>query len=114
MILPVDVETKLYFEAHITLDPVLEPERLQFLKDIAAKWDFRIADLIMVKGEPNLKDAFCSARSRSWYGIKSMTKHMAKELKQNGFKVRRYKIENTLIDSRQEVCGDILDLLGDQ
>lgn len=111
MDMPRGVTTELYFEAHITLDPVLDEARMKLLKEIAASYDFRIADLIMVKGEPNQKDAFCSARDNDLENMKLRIMHCVRMLKKAGFVVRRYKLENTLIDSRQAVCGDILEIL---
>lgn len=96
--------TGLYFEAHVTLEPVFD-DRLAFLKTIAQQYHFRVADLLMVKkagdaGEPNAKDSFCTSRSKEWKIIESRTRYFVNALRSRGFKVYRYKIENTIVDSK--------------
>lgn len=97
-------QTGLYFEAHVTLEPVFE-DRLEFLKAIAQQYHFRVADLLMQKspsGEatPSQKDSFCTSRSKEWKIIESRTRYFVNALRSRGFKVYRYKIENTIMDSK--------------
>ncbi len=93
--------TELYFEAHVTIDPV-PPYLLDRLKVVAGEHDFRVADLLMVKtGEPSKADQFMTARHEDYKCISDMTRWLVEELKANGFRVRRYKIENTLVDVRE-------------
>jgi hypothetical protein len=97
-------QTGLYFEAHVTLEPVFD-DRLEFLRQVAKQYHFRVADLLMQKsasGEatPSQKDSFCTARSKEWRVIESRTRYFVNALRSRGFKVYRYKIENTIVDSK--------------
>lgn len=100
-------KTQLYFEAHVTLDPVFG-ERLQMLKLLARIEGFRVAELLMRKGGTHEDDSFCTARDNQWSHILERTKSFVTMLRQNGYGVRRYKIEDTILDSK--MC-DELDLL---
>jgi len=93
-----------YFEAHITIDPVLDDERRESL-DLVASWHgFRVAELLMKKtGERSGIDDFLTARSIDYDDIEQRTEKAITSLKQNNFVVRRYKIENTLVDVRFQV-----------
>jgi hypothetical protein len=98
----------MYYEAHVTIDPV-SGERLQDFKMIAGQYGFRVADLIKVNGEPSAKDSFCSARNRNYESMVMNTVDLVRSLRVHGFKVRRYKMEDTLCDSNS---WDALRLLG--
>lgn len=89
--------TGLYFEAHITIDPVTDVQ-LERFKFICAKYDFRVAELLMKKG-PSTIDSFCTGRGKNYKNLRKKTEELVTELR-NHFKVRRYKIENTLLDLR--------------
>jgi len=94
----------MYYEAHVTLQPVFE-EQLKQVKMIAACHEFRVASLIMKKsaeetGDVSRDDTFASARSEDWDDITHRTMAMVHHLKDSGFTVLRYKIEDTMIDSR--------------
>jgi hypothetical protein len=98
------LKTDLYFESHVTLEPVFG-DRLERLKEIAKQYSFRVADLVMQKniadaGTPHEKDSFCTSRSKEWRVIESRTRYFVNALLSDGFKVYRYKIENTLVDSK--------------
>jgi hypothetical protein len=89
-----------YYEAHVTTDPVPDVEGF---KRIVNGCGFVPAKLLMQKGktvEPSDLDMFCTARSSNLGAIIDMTHDVVLALQSNGFKVRRYKIESTLIDSR--------------
>lgn len=105
--------TELYFESHVTIEPVFG-DRLSELKCIATQQGFRVADLIMKKGvgetpTPNQEDTFCTGRSKDWNTMKGKTYLFVTILQECGFKVYRYKIENTLLDSRVEDTDKLLD-----
>lgn len=94
--------TELYFEAHVTVAPVesLELERMRALCNLCA---FRVADLLMVKGgvaSSSTKDTFCTGRGDVYEELKGRTIGLVSCLTTFGFKVWRYKIENTLLDVR--------------
>lgn len=93
-----------YFESHITIEPVFS-ERLELANQIAEKHGFRVADLLMMRDRDSTekrsnKDTFMSARDNSYKKISEATINLVLDLQKNGFQVWRYKIEDTLIDSR--------------
>lgn len=96
--------TNLYYESHITIDPVYEDGLAKF-KDIAAIYNFRVAELLMVKKDQYLqstKDSFCTSRSKDYTQIVNDTICLVEALQEEDFHVRRYKIEDTLVDSKIE------------
>lgn len=92
--------TNLYYESHITIDPVHEDELKKF-KKLAAKYNFRVAKLLMEK-TPSTIEAFCTSRSNDYTQIVNDTICLVEALQGEGFHVRRYKIEDTLVDSKIE------------
>ena len=106
---------KFYFESHVTIEPVFE-NRLDLFKTICQKHRFRVADLLMQKRkndkpERSKHDSFCTSRSKLFYQIKQDTINLVLELKENGFDVWRYKIEDTMMDSK---IDDEYGLLGNK
>ncbi len=106
------MESKLYYEAHVTIEPVFD-ERLELFRRIAQAHHFRVAELLMKKRSDDTedrssKDSFCTSHSKYFEVIKSNTISMVNNLKDMGFKVWRYKIEDTILDSRSH---DELNLL---
>ena len=103
--------TKLYFEVHVTLDPQFD-DKLSQLKALAIMFRFRVADLVMKRSvgseAPNQEDSFCTYRGNDWDETVRQTTAFIAILQDADFVVRRYKIENTLIDSKM---GDELYLL---
>jgi len=96
----------LYLEAHVTIEPVFY-ERRDFASQIAQHHKFRLAELLMKKEreateERSDKDTFMTGHSKSKADINARTMALVGELKDNGFKVWRYKVEDTLLDSRSE------------
>lgn len=105
-------QTKLYYEAHITIEPVFE-EHLEFLKNLSKSYKFRVAELLMKKrledtGERSKYDTFMTGHGTDYEDICRRTQSVIVYLKASGFKVWRYKIEDTLLDSRTE---DVFNLL---
>jgi hypothetical protein len=92
------LDTNLYFEVHVTLDPSAL-DRILDLKAIAATFDFRVADLIKQNGDPSNRDAFTTLRSKKYIDAKIKTKAFVAMLEKSGFAIKRYKIENTIVDS---------------
>jgi hypothetical protein len=98
--------TELYFEVHITLDPVFDQQR-NLAAAIGLRWGFRLAELIMRKEtgapeQPHQDDTFMTARGTDWNETRRRTIATVLDLQRAGFKVRRYKVENTLVDSNYE------------
>ena len=93
--------TQLYFECHLTFEPIMDESRLAQLKEIAAAFKFRVATLIMVKGErPNDRDSFMTTRSDSFIDIENRMVECIRVLRSYNYRLIRYKIENTLLDSK--------------
>lgn len=96
--------TDLYFESHITIEPVFG-EKLEDLKEIVSQYSFKVAELLMSKRKEDTPersrfDTFCTLRGSNWKEIEANTIKCVDLLTVSGFKVWRYKIENTLLDVR--------------
>jgi hypothetical protein len=95
--------TKLYYEAHVTIDPVEDDDRITHLKGLAQPCGFRLAKLLLRKGRtPSTDDAFLTCRTTDREEIEGRTRLMVAYLKDHGYGVRRYKIEDTLVDSKMD------------
>lgn len=97
---------RLYYEAHVTIEPVFDGD-LEKVSRIAAHHGFRVADLLMQKRkddtpERSAKDTFCTGHSRDLDDITGRTRLLVIDLMGNGWKVWRYKIEDTVLDSRHD------------
>lgn len=95
-----------YYEAHVTVEPVFE-ERLNQFKVICHDYKFHVAVLLMQKRkgdteERSKNDSFCTGRGISYTDIKKRMLALVDRLEKEGFKVWRYKIESTLLDSRYD------------
>jgi hypothetical protein len=101
------MQAKLYFEAHITIDPVPEEQR-PVVQTLGNPWGFKLAKLLMQKGEPSKIDTFMTAHGGDSDDVGRRVRGMVIDLQRHGFNVRRYKVEDTLYDSRSE---DVLGLL---
>lgn len=89
--------TELYFETHITIDPVSEDQEVE-LKVQVSSFGFRVAELYMKKDERSTLDSFMTTRGISYEDIHLRTMACIEFLIDKGYNVRRYKIENTLVD----------------
>lgn len=92
------LETNLYFEVHVTLEPDAL-ERIIDLTTVAGQFGFRVADLIKQNGDPSNRDAFTTLRTKSYHDAKTKTKAFVAMLEKAKFTVKRYKVENTIVDS---------------
>lgn len=97
----------LYYEAHITIDPVPEDQR-EHVQMAADPVKFRLAKLLMDKGVPSRLDTFLTGHGTDLADIKRRTRELVESLQVMGYTVRRYKIEDTILDSRH---SDIFSLL---
>lgn len=96
--------TELYFECHVTIEPVFD-EHLDIFKAICRKWGFRVAELLMKKrkddtAERSQYDTFCTGRGKDYEDLHVRMMCVVCDSQAAGLKVWRYKIENTLIDVR--------------
>ncbi len=97
-------KSKLYFESHITIEPVFDDKREKVQK-LANEHGFRLAELLLKKRsedteERSNKDTFMTSNSKYFADINSRTKDLVWHLQKEGFKVWRYKIEDTVLDSK--------------
>lgn len=91
--------SRLYFEAHITLTP-LTPEDQSLLTDLlGADTLWRQASFSQETKE-HRASAFITCRHRSLTEIKSAVRLRVSQLQLLGLEVTRWKIEDTLLDSR--------------
>lgn len=97
-------QARLYYEAHVTIEPVPEGDRDR-VQLIAAPFQFRLAKFLMQKGEPSKIDSFMTGHGKSITDITERTRQCVFALQAHGILVRRYKIGDTLLDSRH---GDSL------
>jgi NTP pyrophosphatase (non-canonical NTP hydrolase) len=95
-----------YYEAHVTVEPVFD-DKLERFKVICHDYKFRVATLLMQKRKQDTEkrsknDAFCTGRGISLTDIKKRMMDLVIRLEKEGFKVWRYKIESTILDSRYD------------
>ena len=93
-----------YYEAHITVEPVFD-EQLTDFKKVCQEYGFHVATLLMKKrkedkAERSANDSFATGRSISYSDLEDRMLKLVQTLSEKGFKVWRYKIESTLLDSR--------------
>lgn len=104
----------LYFESHITIEPVFD-ERREQASAIAKNNGFRLADLLMKKRteqteERSDKDTFMTSHGKFFEDIEQRMRDVVVELQKEGFKVWRYKIEDVVLDSRYEDVFGLLNI----
>lgn len=97
-------ETYLYFESHITIEPVFGDDQ-ERASVIAREFGFRLADLLMRRRKEDTPsrskfDTFMTTRATKFQDISERTQDCVRKLQENGFAVWRYKIEDTLVDSK--------------
>lgn len=100
------------YECHVTIDPVFD-DRLDELKELVKPFRFKVADLIMKKSAlseelPSKKDTFMTGHGTDYDGLKTRMVGLIRDVKEENYSVRRYKIEEILLDSK---TGDSLNLL---
>ncbi len=96
----------MYFEAHVTIEPVFE-ERLEEVKLLSQAKGFKVATLLMQKRKedtPELSkyDTFTTGHSTDYFDLEDRTYNLVTSLQNSKFKVLRYKIEECMLDSRIE------------
>lgn len=94
----------LNYESHVTVEPIFE-ERLELFKRLCESRSFRVAKLLMQKKESrefvvNNNDAFCTGHGTDSNELLKRMLLLLFDLNKNGFRIRRYKIENIILDSR--------------
>jgi len=100
-------QAKHYFEAHVTIDPVVGADR-DNVEEIAHCNQFKLARLLMARGLPSTLDTFMTGHATQLDLLTLRLRSLVASLRASGYKVRRYKIEDTVLDSR---VADELELL---
>lgn len=100
-------KSDLYFECHVTIEPVSGP-RLAYLEEVSRTHGFQVATFLMLK-DGTTPSSFTSARDESFSKMLVRMVDFVRFLRTVGFRVKRYKIEDTLLDSKKE--GDIIGLM---
>lgn len=98
--------SSLYFESHITVEPVFE-ERLEQFVMLCKQQNFQVAKLLMQKRasdnpERSKNDSFCTGYSQSIDDLQERMVKLLSSLKENNFQIWRFKIENIVLDSRHD------------
>ncbi len=91
----------LYYEIHVTIDPNFDV--IETLKELGQSHGFRMAKLLMRKNEGLTRaedDMFFTSRTKTLEEAITKTHNFCKQLNEDGFIVRRYKIEDTVVDSK--------------
>lgn len=101
-----------YYEAHVTIEPVFG-EDLRIVASLTKNHKFKVADLLMQKRKEDTPDrskfdTFATGHGKDYDDLKSRVIGLVEELKEYGYKVWRYKIEDTLLDSKFEDELEIL------
>lgn len=92
-----------YFEAHVTIEPVSEGLR-SLLTGVCMTYGFRLATFLKATPADNKSvtlDQFCTGHSTDYSSILLRMNKLVEALIGGGFKVKRYKIEAVLFDSKQ-------------
>ena len=99
-------DSPLYFEAHVTIEPVYE-ERLAKFTELCKERKFHVATLVMQKRKEDTPerskfDSFCTGHGKDGEELKSRMFALLDELKAEGYQIWRYKIEVVPLDSRYD------------
>jgi hypothetical protein len=87
----------MYFEVHVTIEPV-EEERYDLFKSLSKEWGFWCSEWALKK--ENGYNFFATSRSKSYDDAFNRMDSLIKNLLNNKIKVLRYKIEDTVLDSK--------------
>lgn len=87
------------YEIHVTIDPVYG-EKLEHFKYLAEIFRFKVANLIKQNGQPNDRDQFATSHTDTLAKATERTRHFVDSLRNADFNVRRYKVEQIILDSK--------------
>lgn len=115
--IPATGSMSLYYEIHVTIEFPGE-EHIETLREFCKPYEFHMGDLLLMKNEneKSHKDLFFTAREeiptygtfqgqefnkhKQYVRAQIRTETFCRALQLMGYKVIRYKIEETLIDSK--------------
>lgn len=89
--------TDLYYEAHVTIEPITDLVLRDRIVQLGNSHGFRMATFLMKKDD-KVPDDFFSARGGHYEILEETVLSMVYWLQEYGVNVKRYKIENTLLD----------------
>lgn len=92
----------IYYECHINLEPMEEGKRRELATKLASIYEFRMAKLLMAKGEA-AADAFLTGRDTSYNDLYERMNQLHSKLLLAEFRVRRTKIEAVIYDVLYDV-----------
>ncbi len=103
-----NINEVIYWECHVTISPVLDQSRLNLLNNICDFYKFKLAKLVMIKGDSeslSKRDSFMTSHAPSdkLDDLKSRMNLMCKELELNSFEVWRFKIEGIILDTKYKL-----------
>lgn len=92
----------LYYEIHVTLHPDFTEDRLEEVKAIGLEHHYHMADLVYLKGAADRAegDMFFTTRTTFFEDAVVSVDRFCEDLAKANFRVLRYKIEDTIMDSR--------------
>lgn len=93
-------KARLYYEAHVTIEPVEDPARKVLAAELAQAQKFRLATLLKQNQELSRLDTFMTGHGMELEDLTLRLQKLVRALMFHGFDVWRYKIEDTIMDSR--------------
>jgi hypothetical protein len=90
----------MYFEVHVTIDKVEGEQARTKFQECVTPFGFRVAKLDMTKGESVIN--FCTAHASSYELAYEQMFNCVSALQSDCYKVRRYKIECVVFDTRYD------------
>lgn len=98
-------DTPLYYEAHITIEPLEPGPALENFTALCKTYRFKPAKLLLVKdriatAERSTLDSFATGHSHDYQDLLDRTMAVTRDLRAAGFSVWRYKIEACLLDQK--------------
>jgi len=88
------------YECHITIDPIIPTAEMHKLIELCDKAKFKVAKLLKEVGFPSNLDQFMTGHGNEFNELHGRMRLLCLLLKEAGFVIRRYKIEEILVDSR--------------
>lgn len=91
------MKAELYYEAHITIEPKEKNKFIQLAVDLGSSWRISLFDQDMVDDYHG--KWFASYRGSDLEVTKAEVYLAVKALESKGYKILRWKIEDTILDS---------------